>query len=1270
MKLPNIPGIMNFMAETGTATLKKLGERSSYAEIRQYLIEVDAALFKLKSLPEEDPPTYIFCPSLDYPQTSAKDWAFAYKLHKTVSERERYLYFGDIFKLIDEIQAKMIADGEKLIRKNPDSEAAKKIAELVSVEKDFFTLTNLYATKETITVGQEERLAQYREDMREEISRRLLLFAERATEIARELGEDIEIHQELTQEVSENIGEEKEREKEKYTRGSHVTQEESPSGGEENQTTETEKPRQELIRNEFENIRSLTLETERLTNFYLIQFGEFSSIPPGMFDEAFKNAVRSSINQAILEKLGLSGVQELYANPSLRIAIINDLHKYLNRNRAFIQELNRVIEKRYQALQQAKDIEGIKAFQEKLVEARDPETFALFRVGLANHPDFQIQTEFQFSTDPKNELLRVCETLPYFDQSRLEFEVDQIVEIVDALVARGVPPTLLDHLSTNRFNLLFGTSFTPEQFVDFKDVLAAYWYLHRHDLKQEELQIDWRSRGTSAQELASVSTMSDKDFTAHFVAPTHSSIGNARANGTRAEAHIYAVGTAVGDDSKVDQRKDANYVRKLKEEFYQKQFWQDLSENRKVALLREKQYQDHDIQRIIEAGEMPVDFSMADLADLENDLAFYGDDYYDDDSYDAGGDQVDWDEWDDWDESASPFEQIEIGSSPQASRARQKISAGSPVNQVTQSDDTAARAKKRHAKQKRMKRTGGADKTGGAGKAGGAGKTAKKAASTAKKATKKTKEKAEKQVDKALAGAAATAADAAVPGLGTAMRALPPGMQEFIGKTMRYIGAGLAAVGALLTALTTALWSSIIIPAATVIGGVLGGIVGFAVGGPVGAAVGAAAGAAIGAGASEAVRASTTAGTSPAASAGGANALNTSSGTSSATAASTATSTSTASATTTAGTAFNPATLSVGATAGGAAVFTTITTMLIGSSLLADFPPGSAYTDDPNVKLSYYADIQKDISTGCPDNKCPEISSGSIEVTYTITIKPKGEDTCITITEINDIIKTRYSEKTYKELNKPVPTKPDRVKTIADFPEVLGSDPNDPRNTICWGEVMEFEYTETFDKSYNHALITNTFEAKFYWKNNSGEGNDSVMTGKSFCIGECAMETGCWPATGPVTQAPFSPNWSHAKMDAFDIGGGGVIGKPLYAIFPGELCPGNSDPGYGNHVILTAAEGTFLYGHLSEVHLSGGCKHVEAGETVGLMGNTGNSTGPHLHFEAAHNGGWFRATKPSVLHHEGDPNQGILPPSDNGTKPILPSDDGKGLHVTSCYDAQ
>lgn len=84
----------------------------------------------------------------------------------------------------------------------------------------------------------------------------------------------------------------------------------------------------------------------------------------------------------------------------------------------------------------------------------------------------------------------------------------------------------------------------------------------------------------------------------------------------------------------------------------------------------------------------------------------------------------------------------------------------------------------------------------------------------------------------------------------------------------------------------------------------------------------------------------------------------------------------------------------------------------------------------------------------------------------------------------------------------------------------------------------------------------------------------------------------------------------------------GPIGTPLYAAKAGTVirsqCGWNG--GYGCYVILDHGGGvTTLYAHASKLYVSVG-EDVEQGQVLALMGSTGRSTGPHIHFEVRVNG--------------------------------------------------
>ncbi len=91
------------------------------------------------------------------------------------------------------------------------------------------------------------------------------------------------------------------------------------------------------------------------------------------------------------------------------------------------------------------------------------------------------------------------------------------------------------------------------------------------------------------------------------------------------------------------------------------------------------------------------------------------------------------------------------------------------------------------------------------------------------------------------------------------------------------------------------------------------------------------------------------------------------------------------------------------------------------------------------------------------------------------------------------------------------------------------------------------------------------------------------------------------------------------------------LGTPLVAMRAGTVVSAGPVEGLGVHVVVDYGEGTqIVYGHMSSVVVYAG-QRVAQGQLVGYSGNTGNSTGPHLHLEV-HLGGtavdpapWLRA---------------------------------------------
>lgn len=75
------------------------------------------------------------------------------------------------------------------------------------------------------------------------------------------------------------------------------------------------------------------------------------------------------------------------------------------------------------------------------------------------------------------------------------------------------------------------------------------------------------------------------------------------------------------------------------------------------------------------------------------------------------------------------------------------------------------------------------------------------------------------------------------------------------------------------------------------------------------------------------------------------------------------------------------------------------------------------------------------------------------------------------------------------------------------------------------------------------------------------------------------------------------------------------IGTDVHAVHGGTVVTAGWGGAYGNNIVIRHADNTYSqYGHLSKIQVRVG-EHVNTGEQIALSGNTGNSTGPHLHFE-------------------------------------------------------
>jgi murein DD-endopeptidase MepM/ murein hydrolase activator NlpD len=128
-----------------------------------------------------------------------------------------------------------------------------------------------------------------------------------------------------------------------------------------------------------------------------------------------------------------------------------------------------------------------------------------------------------------------------------------------------------------------------------------------------------------------------------------------------------------------------------------------------------------------------------------------------------------------------------------------------------------------------------------------------------------------------------------------------------------------------------------------------------------------------------------------------------------------------------------------------------------------------------------------------------------------------------------------------------------------------------------------------------------------------------------------ARERWNMPIKGAVFTSGFGWRWGRMhEGDDF----GTPVGTPLASMSTGTVLFAGWEGGYGNKVEIQYWDGTVsVYGHMSQISVSVG-DSVSPGDIVGLSGNTGHSTGPHLHLEI-HPGGGAAIDPAPWLHDHG-----------------------------------
>ena len=133
------------------------------------------------------------------------------------------------------------------------------------------------------------------------------------------------------------------------------------------------------------------------------------------------------------------------------------------------------------------------------------------------------------------------------------------------------------------------------------------------------------------------------------------------------------------------------------------------------------------------------------------------------------------------------------------------------------------------------------------------------------------------------------------------------------------------------------------------------------------------------------------------------------------------------------------------------------------------------------------------------------------------------------------------------------------------------------------------------------------------------EGNGGGPSTGGSKTGASAATSGIAPVSGFKISAPYG-HYSNGKPH-HGVDFACPIGTPVKANRSGKVIKAGWDNGgFGNHVRIDSGDGLIeIYGHMSRVNVKVG-DTIHAGQLLGLSGDTGNVTGPHLHFEVRKGG--------------------------------------------------
>jgi murein DD-endopeptidase MepM/ murein hydrolase activator NlpD len=198
-----------------------------------------------------------------------------------------------------------------------------------------------------------------------------------------------------------------------------------------------------------------------------------------------------------------------------------------------------------------------------------------------------------------------------------------------------------------------------------------------------------------------------------------------------------------------------------------------------------------------------------------------------------------------------------------------------------------------------------------------------------------------------------------------------------------------------------------------------------------------------------------------------------------------------------------------------------------------------------------------------------------------------------------------------------------------------------------WKVVVEKQYLGGQFYKYGRLLAaeyggkTGTFRG-FYWNPTGERGKGHYYDEKGQALAKTMLKT---PLRFVRISSKFDLKRFHPVLHVMKAHLGvdyaAPVGTPVWASMAGKVVQAEMMRGSGNTVVIAHSNGT----QTRYYHLSRFAKNVKVGkqvqqkEAIGYVGNTGLSTGPHLHFSVVKNGHFIDPAKVSVLHEPGPSNR-------------------------------